>query len=153
VQERDFDAEIAGLKESVFAARQAATSAHREMVEQFGSWFAEHALAVTRKNVELQHERTETIGAEGVKALRGEVRDLDWASVVRSAFEKPSLFVHVLDDPDPDTIARAAGIGPSFGGHSTSLQEWEKPPVRQVCSRLAEMLRSYDYDRTFTTRR
>jgi hypothetical protein len=156
VDARDFDAEIAGLKESVFAARQAAASAHREMVEQFASWFAGYALAVARKNVELQHDRTETIGAEQVKALRDEVRGVDWGSVVRKAFQKPALTVHNLDEPDPETIERAEGVRPSFGGRSPTLEEWEQAPVREVCNQLASLLCSHGYephiyDATLTT--
>lgn len=146
MDERDFDAEIAGLKESVFAARQGAASTHREMVEKFASWFAGYGMGVARKNVELQHDRTETIGADRVKALRDEVGGIDWGSVVLKAFEKPSLTVHNLDDPGPETIARAAAVRPSFGGRSTTLEEWERPPVREVCNRLASVLVSYGYE-------
>jgi hypothetical protein len=146
VEARDFDAEIDGLRESVFAARQAAASAYREMVEGFTSWLADYAVGVARKNVELQHDRTEAIGQDRVRALRDEVRGFDWGAVVRKAFEKPSLMVHNSDDPDPDAIARAESVRPSFGGRSTTLEEWERAPVRDVCNRLASLLRSYGYE-------
>lgn len=143
---RDFDAEIAGLKESVFAARQAAASAHREMVEGLTSWFADYAIGVARKNVELQHDRTETIGQDRVRALRDEMQGFDWGSVVRKAFDKPSLTVHNLDDPDPKAIEKAEAVRASFGGRSKTLEEWERAPVGEVCNQLASLLRSFGYE-------
>lgn len=146
MNQRDFDAEIAGLKESVFATRQAAASAYRELVGRFTSWFAGYAVGVAGKNVELQHERTETIGRDQVRALRDEVGGFDWGSVVRKAFERPSLMVHNLEDPDPDAIARAGAVRASFGGRSTTLEEWERAPVGVVCNQLVSLLRSYGYE-------
>jgi hypothetical protein len=142
----EFDLDIARLRQSVFEARQQAASAHREMVEGFASWFSTHTVDVARKNVELQHEQSAKIGIEGVRALRDEVRGTDWTLVVRKAFDRPSLTVHNLEDPQPEAVARADQVRASLGGRSTSLEEWERVPVGQVCTRLATLLRTHGYE-------
>jgi hypothetical protein len=46
----------------------------------------------------------------------------------------------------PETIARAAAVRPSLGGRSTTLEEWERAPLREVCNQLATLLRSFGYE-------
>jgi len=135
----DFDSELKVLRERVFAARQVAATAQQEMVDCVAAWFADYAIGVARKNVERQHLHTEELGAQGVKALRDGVRATDWKPIVRKAFAKPELMLHVPEEPSQQAIQVAWGVSPSHDGRQTTLQSWEQAPVREVVSHLSRV--------------